>query len=85
MLDYLATLPAGDDPDAPLFPRSATATRTGTLSNRFREILVAAGLAEPVTHKSTGKRRDAARESAGLSFQSLRHSAVRFLKTTGEP
>ena len=72
LLDYLATLAAGDDPDAPLFPRSATATRTGTLSNRFREILVAAGLAEPVTYKSTGKRRDTARESAELSFHSLR-------------
>ena len=52
-------------------------------ANRFREILVAAGLAEPVTHKCTGKRRDAARESAGLSFHSLRHSAVTFLKTMG--
>ncbi len=83
LLDYLATLPAGDDPNAPLFPRSSTATRTGTLSNRFREILVTAGLAEPVTHKSTGKRRDTARESAELSFHSLRHSAVTFLKAAG--
>ncbi len=83
LLDYLATLPAGDDPDAPLFPRSAKATHTGTLSNRFREILVAAGLAEPSTHKSTGKGRDSERESAELSFHSLRHSAVTFLKAAG--
>lgn len=83
LLDYLATLPAGDDPDAPLFPRSAKATHTGTLSNRFREILVAAGLAEPSTHKSTGKGRDSGRESAELSFHSLRHSAVTFLKAAG--
>ena len=80
LADYLVTLPAGDNPDAPLFPRSAAANRTGTLSNRFREILVSAGLAEPRTHAATGKRRDSARESAELSFHSLRHSAVTFLE-----
>lgn len=83
LLEYLSALPAGDDPNAPLFPRSSTATRTGTLSNRFREILVSAGLAEPTTHKSTGKLRDTARASAELSFHSLRHSAVTFLKAAG--
>ncbi len=42
--DYLASLPASDNPDAFIFPRAASATRTGTLSNQFREILVDAGL-----------------------------------------
>src|SRR5207244_12023117 len=38
--DYLASLPASDNPDAFIFPRAASATRTGTLSTHFREILV---------------------------------------------
>jgi len=42
--DYLAPLPGSDNPDAFIFPRAASATRTGTLSNQFREILVDAGL-----------------------------------------
>ena len=41
LTDYLATLPAVDHPDAPLFPQaSASGGSTGTQSNRFRDILV---------------------------------------------
>ena len=52
------------------------------LSNQFREILVDAGLVEPLPrgHKSTGKGRDQAREASEISFHSLRHSAVTMLK-----
>src|SRR6266480_6104301 len=59
--DYLASLPASDNPDAFIFPRAASATRTGTLSNQFREILVDAGLVEPRGHEATGKGRSQAR------------------------
>ncbi len=83
LADYLSTLPAGDDPNAFIFPKAARANRTGTLSNQFREILVAAGLAEPRGHASTGKGRGGARETSELSFHSLRHSAVTFLKAAG--
>jgi integrase len=83
LTDYLATLPASDKPDAFVFPNAASANRTGTLSNQFREILVAAGLAEPRGHASTGKGRGSARETSELSFHSLRHSAVTFLKAAG--
>jgi integrase len=83
LTDYLSTLPAGDDPDAHIFPRAASANRTGTLSNQFYEILVAAGLAEPRRHASTGKGRGAQREISEISFHSLRHSAVTFLKAAG--
>ena len=83
LADYLASLPVGDDPNAYIFPRAAKANHTGTLSNRFRDILEAAELVEPRTHKGTGKGRSHARETSELSFHSLRHSAVTLLKASG--
>jgi integrase len=83
LADYLASLPVGDDPNAYIFPRAAGANHTGTLSNRFRDILVSAGLVEPRSHKSTGKGRSHARETSELSFHSLRHSTVTMLKAHG--
>jgi integrase len=83
LVDYLSTIPAGDDANAFIFPRAALANRTGTLSNRFRDVLVAAGLAEPRSHRASGSGRTAMRENAELSFHSLRHSAVTFLKAAG--
>jgi integrase len=83
LTDYLATLSANDNPNAFIFPIAASATRTGTLSNQFREILVAAGLVEPRTHQATGKGRSRARETSEISFHSLRHSAVTMLKASG--
>ena len=81
--DYLATLPAADDPNTPLFPTAASTTRTGTLSNRFRDILADAGLVEPKSHQASKKGRTAKREVSEISFHSLRHSAVTFLKAAG--
>lgn len=83
LADYLASLPTSDDADSFIFPRAAKATRTGTLSNQFREILVAAGLLAPRSHAATGKGRSQARETSELSFHSLRHSAVTMLKAGG--
>jgi integrase len=81
--DYLASLPASDNPNAYIFPRAASATRTGTLSNQFRDILVAAGLVEPRGHEATKRGRSQARETSEISFHSLRHSAVTMLKASG--
>lgn len=81
--DFLSSLPVTDEPNAPIFPSLASATRTGTLSNRFRELLVEAGLAEARTHAATGKTRKSAREASEISFHSLRHSAVTLLKAAG--
>jgi integrase len=64
--DYLASLPATDNPNAFIFSRAASATRTGTLSNQFREILVEAGLVEPRGHEATGKGRSQARETSEI-------------------
>lgn len=83
VFDYLAELPAGDSPDAPLFPRSNAAATTATLSNRFRELLVAAGMAEARPHRKTGQGRNATRERAEISFHCLRHTATTFLKAAG--
>lgn len=83
LIDYLSALPAGDNPNAFVFPKAATAKRTGSLSNQFRDILADAGLVEPRTHQSTGKGRSHARETSEISFHSLRHSAVTMLKAAG--
>ena len=83
LVDYLSAIPASDNPNAYIFPKAASAKRTGSLSNQFREILADAGLVEPRTHKSTGKGRLGAREASEVSFQSLRHSAVTMLKASG--
>ena len=85
LADYLASLPTSDNPNAYIFPRATSAKRTASLSNQFRDILVAAGLVEsrPHGHKSTGKGRNQAREASEISFHSLRHSAVTMLKAAG--
>jgi integrase len=83
LLDYLTSIPAPDNPDAFLFPRSAAHKRVGRLSNQFRDILVEAGLVEPRNYKVTTKGRSCAREASEISFHSLRHSAVTLLKASG--
>ena len=79
--DYLASLPASDNPNAFIFPKSAAHKRTSSLSNQFREMLVEAGLLAP--RKSTGQGQSAKRETSEISFHSLRHSAVTMLKASG--
>jgi integrase len=81
--DYLASLPASDNPDAFIFPNASKHKRTASLSNQFREILVEAGLVEPRGHEATKKGRSQARETSEISFHSLRHSAVTMLKASG--
>jgi len=85
LADYLSTLPASDDAKAYIFPNAAAHKRTASLSNQFREILVEAGLVEPLPrgHRSTGKGRTGRREMSEISFHSLRHSAVTMLKAAG--
>jgi integrase len=83
LADYLAALPASDNPNAYIFPNSAKHKRTASLSNHFREILVDAGLVQPRDYKTSKKGRDQAREPSEISFHSLRHSAVTMLKAAG--
>jgi integrase len=87
LADYLASLPASDNPNAYIFPKSAAHKRTTSLSNQFRGILVEAGLCEPRVNEPTSKGidngRSGRRETSEISFHSLRHSAVTMLKAAG--
>jgi len=75
-------------PEEPLFPKAhadyAKNYFNGLLSKRFHQVLVNAGLAEPRTNRSTGTGRTGVRHHvSGLSFHSLRHTFVSWLKDTG--
>ena len=82
---HIATLPAGDDPQAALHPRAAAILlhtgRAGRLSKEFAGLLTAAGLREA----SGGPAEGNARAKYELSFHSLRHTATSLLKTAGIP
>jgi integrase len=83
LTDYLSALPASDNPNDYIFPHAASAKRTASLSNQFREIMADAGLVEPRTHEAAKQGRSRSRETSELSFHSLRHSAVTMLKASG--
>jgi integrase len=86
--EHILSLPASDNPRAPVHPRSfatlqAQEGRVGMLSRQFGEILTDAGLRDPQPHVSRGIGRNARRRGLELSFHSLRHSAVTWLKAAG--
>ena len=87
LLEYIRKLPAGDNPNAPLFPKAYESKNRnphgGPLSNQFYEILVSVGMAKERTHKGNGKGRDAKRQLNEISFHSLRHTATSLLKNAG--
>jgi integrase len=89
LLAHLQTLPAGDDPAAPLFPAAhALATKetsNSELSQEFHGILVAAGLSQPRSKDATGKGHTLRRTVSEISFHSLRHTATSLLKNAGVP
>ena len=89
LLAHLATMPAGDDPRAPLFP---TAHPYGMkpggkshLSQGFYELLVDANLATArlPKRKSLGVGRAAPRKKSEITFHCLRHTATSLLKNAG--
>lgn len=88
LLAHIETLPAGDNPKAPLHPKAAAlATVNGsTLSRQFGELLASLGLREASTGheaKEDGKGRAARRGKSELSFHSLRHTATSMMKNAG--
>lgn len=90
LMEYLESLPAGDVPDAPIFPNASNTVltqdgRVSTLSGQFRRIMEAAGLVSKRTWKSTGKGRDRTRTFNELTFHSLRHTATSLFKEAGVP
>jgi integrase len=85
-----AHLAVCDKSGAYLHPKAAATVRSqkrsGTLSNQFADFLAQAGLREKAPHHvSKGKGRSAKRAANGLSFHSLRHTAVSLLKDAGIP
>lgn len=89
LLAHLQTMPAGDDPAAPLFPDShAIASKEGSdsrLSQQFQALLVTASMATERTKDVTGKGRSLRRLVSEISFHSLRHTATSLLKNAGVP
>lgn len=88
--DHALSLKAPDDPDTPVHPKAfATLARQGKaggLSNQFASLLADAGLREARAHRKThGRGRGAGSSVEPLSFHSLRHSTVSFLKEAGVP
>jgi integrase len=87
LLAYVQTMPAGDDPSAPLFPDAhAIASKEGSdgrLSQQFYAVLVAAGMAKERTKEETGKGHSQRRTVSEISFHSLRHTATSLLKNAG--
>ena len=81
--EYLSEVSITDNPDAFIFPGKARAYQAGSLSGQFHGLLVDAGLVSPRTHLKAKLGRNTKREGSDISFHSLRHSAVSFLKSAG--
>lgn len=87
---HVETLPAGDDPKAPLHPRAfasvAKAGKAGTLSRQFYEAMASAGLVAAKKHRAAEENaagRSGRREVSEISFHALRHTATSLLKNAG--
>ncbi len=87
LLRHVETLPAGDNPKAPIHPKAAAlaTVNVSTLSRQFGELLSSLGLTEPQSHaaKKDGAGRAASRGKSELSFHSLRHTATSLMKNAG--
>ena len=87
LVRLLEKIPAGDDPEAPLFQSAFDSKQknqnTSMISKQFHKILVAAKLADKRTHQKRGEGRSATRAPSVLSFHSLRHTATSMLKNAG--
>jgi integrase len=89
---HIESLPAGEEPQAPLHPRAfAILARTGkasAISNAFSDLLMQAGLrARPVSmsHRGRGIGHSGRRKINALSFHSLRRTATTLLHEAGVP
>jgi integrase len=85
LLAHIDTLPAGDNPKAPLCP-SFEGKAVSWLSNQFYEVMASAGLVKSRGdhQKKDGKSgRGARRQLSDISFHALRHTATSLLKNAG--
>jgi integrase len=89
---HIESLPAGEDPQAPLHPNTfAILSRTGStsiISNAFSERLIQTGLRAkpaPRNHRSLAIGHSGRRQINALSFHSLRRTATTLLHEAGVP
>ncbi len=90
LLRHLESVPTSDNLLAPLHPRAhsilSVQGKSGHLSNQFADLLAQAGLREKQAHRAThGTGRGRGSAQRGISFHSLRHTAVTLLKEAGIP
>lgn len=84
VLDWLATRPTNDDPNARVFSEFEGMDGS-TVSRGFHNILASLGLVKPwdKKHGDTGKGRSARRAVNELSFHALRHTSSTLLHEAG--
>jgi integrase len=85
LLRHIESLPAGDDPKAPLCP-SFQGKAVSWLSNQFFEVMASAGLVQSRgdhQKKDDKSGRSARRQLSDISFHALRHTATSLLKNAG--
>ena len=82
LLRHLESLPADDNPTAPLCP-SLYGKPPGWLSNQFYDLMGSVGLVPVRDHRSKAKGRGVRRQQSPITFHSLRHTAVSLLKNAG--
>ena len=86
---HFESMTIGTDRQSPLHPRAFEIVdkqgKSGHLSNHFAAILAKTGLREKKAHRKTGVGSGGKRDGSGLSFHSLRHTAVTMLKEAGIP
>ena len=82
---HVESLPAGDNPNAPLCP-AFQGKAISWLSNEFYEVMASAGLVQSRgdhQKKDNKAGRGARRQLSSISFHSLRHTATSLLKNAG--
>lgn len=89
LVDHIAGLNPPATLDAPIHPKASETVqrtgKTGGLSNQFADILASAGLREKQAHRKSEDRQQGGLYESGLSFHSLRHTAVSMMKDAGIP
>jgi len=83
LMTHFESLPASDDPNAPIFPSlyRRTPGSQGGLSNAFGRLMGLAGIRTPLGPEKRGK----GRQFKALGFHSLRHSFISRLANSEVP
>jgi integrase len=87
--NHIESLRVPDQIGVPVHPRAfelcKKAGNVTTLSHQFVDLMAQTGLRSPTSHKAEGIGRDGKRRGLDISFHSLRHSTVSWLKDCAVP